>query len=161
VTEPAETPTETYDPKKKPKEIGVDSNGKALDAVTTANVVVGGDLGRVGCILKDKKTNGLKITDYDVTAKLDPKKTLIPKNATKKLIAHEAAVGKPGRGDRPGHLGAVPGDDRDPAHPDAVQALDDASEDCRLADHQQRLVRLVGQGPHPARTSAARITACT
>ena len=90
VTDLAETPTETYDPKKKPKEIGVDSNGKALDAITTANVVVGGDFGFVGCVLKDKKTNGLKITDYDVTAKLDPKKTLIPKNATKKLIAHEA-----------------------------------------------------------------------
>ena len=90
VTAPAETPTETYDPKKKPKDIGVDSNGKALDAVTTANVVVSGDYGFVGCVLKDKKTNGLKITDYDVTAKLDPKKTLIPKNATKKLIAHEA-----------------------------------------------------------------------
>lgn len=90
VTPPGETPTETYDPKKKPKDIGVDSNGVALDAVTTANVVVGGDYGFVGCVLKDKKTNGLKITDYDLTAKLDPKKTLIPKNATKKLIAHEA-----------------------------------------------------------------------
>ena len=48
---------------------------------------------------------------------------------------------------------AVPGDDGDPAHPDAVQALDDALEDRRLADRQERLVRLVGQGPHAARAS--------
>ena len=89
VTDPGETPTETYDPKKKPKEIGVDSKGVALDAVTTANVVVGGDYGFVGCVLKDKKTNGLRITDYDATAKLDPKKILLPKNAKKKLIDHE------------------------------------------------------------------------
>ena len=88
VTDPPKTPTETYDPKKKPKDIGVDSNGVALDAVTTANVAVGNEYGFVGCVLKNK-ANGLRITDYDATAKLDPKRILIPKNATKKLIAHE------------------------------------------------------------------------
>ena len=88
VTDPPKTPTETYDPKKKPKDIGVDSNGVALDAVTTANVALGNDYGFVGCVLKNK-AQGVKITDYDATAKLDPTRILIPKNATKKLIAHE------------------------------------------------------------------------
>jgi hypothetical protein len=88
VKDPPVTPTEKYDPAKRPMELGSDFKGVPLDAVTTANVSVGDDYGLVGCVLKNK-ANGLRVTDYDVTAKLDPTKILIPTNATPKLVAHE------------------------------------------------------------------------